>query len=62
MADAIAEELDSIKRLMLLLLVKLGATSDEIGVVLGMHPGNVRKMIPGKKVKRIEFVQNSKTK
>ncbi len=59
MAD-ITEELDSIKRLMLLLLVKLGATSDEIGIALEMHPGNVRKMMPVKKIKRIEFVPERK--
>ena len=54
--DAVAE-LDSIKRLLLLLLVKLGATSDEIGAALRMHPGSARKLMPGRKVKRLEFVQ-----
>ncbi len=52
-----SEELESIKRLILLLLIKLGATSDEIGAALNMHPGSVRKLMPGRKIKKFDFLQ-----
>jgi hypothetical protein len=45
--------LDDIKRLLVVLLLKLGATSEEIGLALNMHPGAIRKMIPAQKIKRI---------
>lgn len=57
MRDDTAVELESIKKLLLLLLVKLGATSEEIGAALDMHPGSVRKIISGRKIKKLEFVR-----
>lgn len=49
------EDLQAIKRLLVVLVLKVGAASDEIGVALNMHPGAVRKMIPVSKVKKIEI-------
>lgn len=44
---------DDIKRLLILLLIKLGSTSDEIAAALDVDSSLIRKMIPIKKVKRI---------
>ncbi len=44
--DRIVKELQAIKKLLMLLLARSGATSDDIAKVLEMHPGSVRKMVP----------------
>jgi len=44
---------EDIKRLLILLLMKLGATSDEIGLALQVDSSAVRRMMPGTKVKKI---------
>jgi hypothetical protein len=46
-------DLDAIKRLMVLLLLKLGSTSEEIGSALGLDPSAVRRMVPSGKVKKL---------
>jgi len=45
--------LEDIKRLLMVLLLKLGSTSDEIAVALNVTPGRVRQLLPTKKVKKI---------
>lgn len=57
MSDAADKELDAIKRLLILLLVKLGATSQEIGAAINVHHSRVRQLVPTGKVKRIEFTK-----
>lgn len=52
-----SEELDAVKRLLVLLHLKLGATSGEIGTALGVDSSVVRRMIPTKAVKKLEFVE-----
>lgn len=47
------EPLEDIKRLLIVLLLKLGSTSDEIAVALNVTPGRVRQMLPTSKVKKI---------
>lgn len=47
------EQLTDIKRLLVLLLLKLGATSEEIGLALQVDSSLVRKMIPARQVKKI---------
>ena len=47
------EELSDIKRLMVLLLLKLGSTSEEIALALQVDASAVRRMIPGRQVKKI---------
>ena len=54
MADH-SKDLEAIKRLLIVLLLKLGATSDEIGLALDMHAGAVRKMISVTKIKKIDL-------
>ncbi|HAF23509.1 MAG TPA: hypothetical protein DCK93_11480 [Blastocatellia bacterium] len=47
-----AKDLKSIKRLLILLLVKLGASSPEIGGALGIDESVVRRLVPARKVKK----------
>jgi DNA-directed RNA polymerase specialized sigma24 family protein len=47
----LADQLDSIRRLMILLLAKLGADSSEIGMALGVDSSTVRKQFTFGKVK-----------
>ena len=57
MADHTAQqELEAVKRLLILLLVKLGATSEEIGSALGVHHSRVRQLVPTSRVKKIAGV------
>jgi len=45
--------LEDIKRLLIVLLLKLGSTSEEIALALNLHSGRVRKMLPTRKIKKI---------
>ena len=47
------EPLDDIKRLLVLLLLKLGSTSEEVGLALGVDSSVIRKMLPVRQVKKI---------
>lgn len=51
----VLRELESIKKLMILLLAKLGSDSDEIGMALGTDSSGIRKIISMRKVEKIEF-------
>jgi hypothetical protein len=51
------KEDDSVKRLLILLLLKLGSSSEEIGAALGVDSSMIRKMIPVKSVKKIEGIR-----
>jgi DNA-directed RNA polymerase specialized sigma subunit len=53
---AVQKELDSIKRLIVLLLLKTGATQKEIGSALGIDQGTVSRMFQVEKVQK--FRQN----
>ena len=52
-----ARDVEALKRLLILLLLKLGATSQEIGAALGTDSSVIRKMMPIKTVKKIEMVR-----
>jgi glucuronate isomerase len=43
--------LEEIKNLLIALLLKMGATSEELGAALRMHPGAVRKNFPVGKIR-----------
>jgi hypothetical protein len=47
------QESDALKRLMILLLYKLGSSSEEIGTALGVDSSSVRHMFSAKNVQRI---------
>ncbi len=48
---------ESVKRLLILLLLKLGATSQEIGAALGVDSSSIRKMMPVRNIKKVELVR-----
>ena len=50
-------ELEDVKRLLILLLLKLGATSDELGEALGVDGSAVRKMFSIRKVRRLDSLR-----
>lgn len=47
-------EMEGVKRLLMLLLVKLGSDSSEIAMALGVDDSTIRKMISIRRVKRID--------
>ena len=51
----ILKELDAVKRLMILLLIKLGSDSNELGMALGVSDATIRQMISMRKVKKLDF-------
>jgi len=57
--DKSVRELESIKKLLLLLLAKLGSGSDEIAMALGIESSGVRKMISMRKVEKLQVGQKS---
>lgn len=55
MKDQDGGQLEDIRRLLILLLVKLGSDSKEIGSVLGTDSSVIRRLVPARGVKRITF-------
>jgi hypothetical protein len=55
MTDRAAQEVEAVKRLLVLLLVKLGASTDEIGLALQVSGQRVRQLVPTKGIKRFAF-------
>lgn len=51
------KELESIKRLLIALLLKLGASSQEIAAALGVDSSVVRKMFSMKAVEKLEIIR-----
>ena len=54
MADTTPKQLDQIKGLLIVLLMKLGTNSKELSLALGIHDSDVRRRFPAKKVRRID--------
>lgn len=44
--------LESIKKLLILQLIKQGATPEEVGMVLRVTPKTIRNIVPMRKVKK----------
>jgi hypothetical protein len=57
MAAEKISDIESIRRLLMLLLLKLGATSEEIGAALGIDSSGVRKIFPIRSIKKIESIR-----
>ena len=55
--EKLLREVESIKKLLILLLAKLGSDSDEIAMALGTDSSGVRKIISMRKVQKIEFLR-----
>ena len=51
--DPVQKELHEIKRLLMALMYKLGATLTEVADALHMDPANVSRMLPARKIKSI---------
>lgn len=49
---AAEEELIAIKKLIMLLLLKAGASQDEVAAALGVDQSSVSRMFPGVKIKK----------
>jgi DNA-directed RNA polymerase specialized sigma subunit len=47
------KQLEEIKRLLMVLLFKLGSTSDEIAIALNVNSSRVRQIMPTKKIEKI---------
>lgn len=47
------KQLEDVKRLLVLLLLKLGSTSEEIGLAMQVDSSVIRRMIPTRQVKKI---------
>ena len=52
--DPTLKELDGIKRLLILALIKAGASQGEIAMALHTDQANVSRMFPARKVKRFD--------
>ena len=52
--DAILIELNYLKRLMVLLLLKAGSSQTEVALALGVDPSTVSRMFPASKVQRFD--------
>jgi len=51
-AEPVLKELQSIKKLLILLLIKSGGTSEEIGQSLEVDSSTIRKMFPMRKIRK----------
>lgn len=52
--DPVLKELDGIKRLLILFLIKAGASQGEVALALHTDQANVSRMFPARQVKRFE--------
>ena len=50
--DRLQGDLESIKRLLVLLLLKAGATQTEVASALGVRQGTVSRMFPGERIRK----------
>jgi len=50
-------ETEGVKRLLILLLLKIGTPSKEIGMALDIHSSIIRRMFPGKTIKKLKNLQ-----
>ena len=54
MPDRELEELENVRKLLMLLLFKIGATQDEVATALDVTPGRVSQMMPARGIKPAE--------
>ena len=47
------KQLEDIKRLLMVLLLKLGATSEELGLALEVDSSRIRQILPVRKIQKI---------
>jgi len=55
MTEKELQELENIRKLVILLLFKFGASLDEIATALGVTPGRVSQMMPARGIKSAQI-------
>jgi hypothetical protein len=58
--DPAVRELQNVKKLLMLLLIKCGATSDEVNLAVGMGASEIRRAFPIKKIAKGVHVKSEK--
>ena len=53
-SDPIVTEVEDLKRLMILMLVKMGTPQGEIALALGVDQSSVSRIVPTRKAKKFE--------
>ena len=56
------KQLEDLKRLLMVLLVKLGATSDELALALEVDSSRIRQILPLRKIQKIVESKGGKEK
>ncbi len=46
------KEVQDLKRLVMVLLLKIGATPDDLGYALDVHPSRISQLLPVRKIKK----------
>lgn len=54
------KQMEDVKRLLMVLLVKLGATSDELALALDVDSSRIRQMLPVRKIQKIVGTNGAK--
>lgn len=54
-------EMEGVKRLLILLLLKIGAPSKEIGMALNVNSSVIRRMFPSSKIGKLKVIGRQKT-
>jgi len=57
--DDVLRELDAIKRLLTLLLLKIDTSQGEVAMALQVDQSEVSRMFPARKVKKLDFVRST---
>jgi hypothetical protein len=60
--SAAVKELQNVRSLLILILLKLGASADEIGIALGVTGQRIRQLVPSGKIKRLTGFSGNSTK
>ena len=55
--DKLEDELVSIKKLLVLMLIKMGTTQEEIAASLGINQGLVSRMCPARKIIKFSLLK-----
>jgi hypothetical protein len=51
------KELETLKRLLMLLLLKLGATPQELGLALNVNSSRISQMFPTRRISKIDLLR-----
>jgi len=59
MTDNKNRDLELLKRLLILMLIKLGATPDELAIALEVHPSRISQLFPIRKISRLKLASET---